>query len=256
MTNILAATNHVVNNFALPCDDKRCHAVYIRPVSTVGERIAEVLKALDISARELDRRSGLAEGHVSLTVARLRKNPNASVELPTLKAIAQGAKVSEAWLINGVGTPDSDDVQSLSDSHKSELRNRAGWAEAERLARQEHPDWPEWVWEATATSSPFEAPVVTVGLVLDVARLVMRHRQPPVTGSRAAQSFLRARRRRSFRGRRSTTGIYARDGAGGVGGRTGNVRGGTGRRTRNPSHRSTGRSSGRAAGRQEFERGC
>ena len=80
---------------------------YRRGVSSVGDRIEQILKAKDISARELARRSGLGETQVSVLVARFRKNPHTHVTVETLRAIAQGAGVSLAWLTSGDGSPET-----------------------------------------------------------------------------------------------------------------------------------------------------
>lgn len=178
----------VVNDLVRSSDNHTTRLAKIPGMAGLRERLLDLVERAGGSQRELSRRAGLTEVHVGQIIRRLEKDPAARIEQPTLDAIARGAKVSGAWLSHGVGTPDSDDVQTVSDSHKPELRNLPGWAEAERLARQEHADWPEWVWEATATSSPFEAPSVSLALVEDVARLVMRHRSP------AVQAVVTARR--------------------------------------------------------------
>ncbi len=156
-------------------------------VSSTADRIRTILTDKGWSARELSRRAGFNTPSQLSNVLKNLDRDEGAVEHSTLLKIAQGAGVSERWLVLGVGTPDSDDVQTVSDSRKPELRNLPGWAEAERLARQEHADWPEWVWEATATSSPFEAPSVSLALVEDVARLVMRHRSPTVQAAVTAR---------------------------------------------------------------------
>lgn len=156
-------------------------------VSSTADRIRTILTDKGWSARELSRRAGFNTPSQLSNVLKNLDRDEGAVERSTLLKIAQGAGVSERWLVLGVGTPDSDDVQTVSDSHKPELRNLPGWAEAERLARQEHADWPEWVWEATAISSPFEAPSVSLALVEDVARLVMRHRSPAVQAAVTAR---------------------------------------------------------------------
>lgn len=169
----------VVNDLVRSGENHTTHPVTLPFVTGLRERLLELVERVGGSQRELARLAGLkAEVHVGQMIRRLEKDPAASIELPTLQAIARGAKVSEAWLINGVGTPDSVDVQPVSESHRPELRNLPGWVDVERLGRQEHPEWPEWVWKETGDSSPFDAPVLTLALVEDVARLVMRHQSP------------------------------------------------------------------------------
>lgn len=136
-------------------------------------------------AKALGAAAGLeSAAHVGMMKRGTVKAPKAE----TLAKLATAARVSLRWLATGEGTPDSEDTPSVSESHRPELRNLAGWADAERMARQEHPDWPEWVWEATATSSPFDAPqVVTMATVEDMARYLRRHQAAPVTPEREAR---------------------------------------------------------------------
>lgn len=116
---------------------------YRRGVSSVGDRIEQLLKSKDISARELARRSGLGETQVSVLVTRFRKNPHTHVTIETLRAIAQGANVSLAWLTTGEGSPDSDDTArtpSTTEDPEPIMANVPGWAEVERADSEEHPD--------------------------------------------------------------------------------------------------------------------
>jgi transcriptional regulator with XRE-family HTH domain len=59
-------------------------------------RIREMREHLGISARELDRRAGLAEGHTSLIETGTR-----GVEAKTLAALAGALGVSLDWLVLG-----------------------------------------------------------------------------------------------------------------------------------------------------------
>lgn len=71
-------------------------------VENLRDRVRLVLERTGWSQRELARQAGLAGSHISLIMTRLGEN----VRPETLRAIAAAAKVSEAWLITGRGSPD------------------------------------------------------------------------------------------------------------------------------------------------------
>lgn len=75
-------------------------------MSTVGDRILWILAQRRIGQRELARRAGLRGAHIGVIINRSRKNPAASIENPTLAAIARGGGVSLRWLATGQGSPD------------------------------------------------------------------------------------------------------------------------------------------------------
>ena len=169
----------VVNDRVQTTDKHTTHPAKIPGMTGLRERLVSLVERAGGSQRELSRRAGLTEVHVGQIIRRLEKDPVARIEQTTLDAIARGAGVSAAWLSHGVGTPDSTDASPPApEDHRPVLRNLAGYADAERLAREEHPDWPEWVWEETARASTFDAPVATLALVEDIARLVRRHKSP------------------------------------------------------------------------------
>ena len=68
-------------------------------VSTIPERIREILALREWNERELCRRSGLSEAHVNKLVQRKAGRPSAE----TLVKIAEGASVSLLWLMTGDG---------------------------------------------------------------------------------------------------------------------------------------------------------
>lgn len=59
------------------------------------------------SQSEWSERAKLARTHVNTLMKRLAKAPHARYEVQTLHAMADAARVSRAWLVDGVGTPDS-----------------------------------------------------------------------------------------------------------------------------------------------------
>jgi hypothetical protein len=108
----------------------------------------------------------LTEVHVGQILRRLKVDPDASIESATLRAIARGAKVSEAWLLTGKGSPDdADDVRPY-EAHsvtpramgvrdrvvtygtdRPFWRDLPDWPQLLAAAKLEDPDMPEAVWE-------------------------------------------------------------------------------------------------------------
>lgn len=75
-------------------------------MSSIADRIEEILAARDIKTRELARRAGFStETQLANTLARLRKKPLA-VQVDTLAQIAEGGGVRLEWLLTGAGPHD------------------------------------------------------------------------------------------------------------------------------------------------------
>lgn len=72
-------------------------------IEHMGQRLREAREAIGISARELDRRAGLTEGHTSL----LEGGRNMEVGTAAKLAIALG--VSLDWLVFGDSRPTNND---------------------------------------------------------------------------------------------------------------------------------------------------
>lgn len=69
-------------------------------VMTFGERLAHARRAAGIdSARELDRRIGVAEGYTSLLESGARSNPSGKVVVQYATVL----DVTAEWLVNGAG---------------------------------------------------------------------------------------------------------------------------------------------------------
>lgn len=91
--------------------------------TTLAERIEWILKTRGISGRELARRAGLREPHVSVALRRLRENPSADIEAETLRKLAKGGAVSARWLLTDEGKPDDADEAEA----QVRVRHRAEW---------------------------------------------------------------------------------------------------------------------------------
>jgi hypothetical protein len=107
MTTGVVSTTVVVNNGG--CDNKGAlndsgsRLGYPEGVETLADRLEWFIEDRGISERELSRRSGLQEPHVGLIIKRIKKNPKATVEQPTLIALAKGMGASLEWLATGKG---------------------------------------------------------------------------------------------------------------------------------------------------------
>jgi hypothetical protein len=76
-------------------------------VTTLLQRLEWLVNNRATSQRDLSRKAGLSGPHVGTFMARLRKDPSATVETETLMAIARGGQVSFDWLATGKGSPDA-----------------------------------------------------------------------------------------------------------------------------------------------------
>ncbi len=155
MSTEILTSNDVVKTVA---GDFVTHPAHHPVCMALRERIEQTLRRLGVSQRELSRRSGLTEVHVGQIVRRLEKDPEASIELPTLQAIARGAGVSLAWLLTGQGSPDADDTArgpSTTDDVTPVMANAIGFDDAYQRARQDHPEIPEHGWRAMVEGGPY-----------------------------------------------------------------------------------------------------
>lgn len=112
MTTMVLARTMVVK---AACGDERSHVRHAGDVTTLRERLQWILADRKISQRELARRSGLNDSQVGTTMTRLKANPNAEIERPTLVAIAKGGQVSLAWLATGEGQPTGGELVVMRD---------------------------------------------------------------------------------------------------------------------------------------------
>lgn len=129
------ATNVVA---AEPPPSAPAPSIQAEPHGGVGREIAKRLRVLlmrsAFSARHLSKSAGLSDAHLSLLIRRLDQKPDADVEVGTLIAIAEAAKVSVAWLVTG-----RDDAlgQRLCDLG-------AQWDEMAEEIEESYPAIPRW----------------------------------------------------------------------------------------------------------------
>lgn len=72
----------------------------------IAERIAALPHLLGIDKRELDRRSDLKEGHVTVLLRRLRDGGD--LESTTITKLAKGGSTTDEWLMSAIGQPPRD----------------------------------------------------------------------------------------------------------------------------------------------------
>lgn len=166
-------------------------------VSTIADRLEEVLRVRGLGSNELSRLAELSEGFVSHAVTKSRKNPNADINGAKAVKIAKAAKVNLEWLLTGEGprdisppdlhpVPYSLPVRSTSIVAEGELRLRfsagesptfvfgslVNWPELREGAARMRPNHPAWVWERVASAPLFLAAEPSAAMVAEVADLV------------------------------------------------------------------------------------
>lgn len=143
-------------------------------------RIRQVLAARGWSERDLALRAGLkSDSHVSLILRRGTRRTSSE----TLRKIATGAGVRLEWLMNGDlpmdesavaeelhGTAPTDD-----DPH---MANRTGFSGALAGARMLRPSYPDYVWDAVATSDPMVVLPLSPAMLADLADLLAKYVTP------------------------------------------------------------------------------
>lgn len=95
MTEQIDASRIIVNAFSLRS----------RQMPTFADRIREILAENQWPARELGRRAGLAETHISAML-----KPDYDPRLSTLAAVADAAGVTLQWLASGALPKHRDDI--------------------------------------------------------------------------------------------------------------------------------------------------
>lgn len=95
MTSTLAAANELVKTLVV---DSVSRGIYASGMDSLADRLRKILANLNISERELARRSELSHSHVNLILRQFTANPNASIEVATLEKLAKGAGTSVAYL--------------------------------------------------------------------------------------------------------------------------------------------------------------
>jgi hypothetical protein len=72
-------------------------------LDTIGSRLLHIQQLTGVSAREFDRLANRPEGHFSIIVHRLRKNPESKVDLDVAADYCAAAGVPLEWLAKGEG---------------------------------------------------------------------------------------------------------------------------------------------------------
>ncbi len=159
----------------------------------VADRIRQILRDRGWSERELARRPGFATPSQLNGILRNLDPDEGAVERATLKRIAQGAEVSERWLLLGEGGPADDDVArgpSVHESVRPHLGNAIGFEDALAEARRREPKIRPHAWEAVAGSSRYILRgIVTPEDIIKLARVAEELADPArVEAALAAQT--------------------------------------------------------------------
>lgn len=99
----------------------------------ISARLRGLLLKREMSARFLSKAAGLADAHLSILMRRLDQNPDAEVEVGTLIALADAAKVSFAWLVTG-----------RNDAQGERLCDLPDWGRYVDFIEENHKSVPRW----------------------------------------------------------------------------------------------------------------
>lgn len=82
----------------------RCSdAPYVPPMSTLAERIEALVAKSGLSKRQFSIKAGLGETHISTILRRLKEDPESTVEMATLEAIAKAGGIPVIELVDNTG---------------------------------------------------------------------------------------------------------------------------------------------------------
>lgn len=120
----VVATTYDVNNKVLTNDQRATTLVAVgKEKEDVSTRLAQLRKWADISAREVDRLLGRAEGHTSL----LEAGRTSGIEAKTVSVMAELFGVSMDWLFSGIGAaPRPADVKKTIELAQKQQHPRTG----------------------------------------------------------------------------------------------------------------------------------
>lgn len=140
----------------------------------VADRIRKILEEHRWSERELARRSGFATPSQLNGILRNLARDEGAVERATLKRIADGAGVSERWLLLGEGSPADDEGETRGAGPRDGGRplTAIGFDDALAEARRREPKIRAHAWEAVVGGGPYILRgIVTADDVIKLARV-------------------------------------------------------------------------------------
>jgi len=144
-------------------------------VSTLGERIAHVLRLRKLSASALSQSAGLGRSHVGqLQSGKLGKRPSDE----TLRRIAEAARVSLRWLATGEGAPD-DPAEAPPVVVPKPLEETEGWSDLVATAKRERPDIPAWAFAEVGRWCLVMDRGLSAAMLASLAGSVQSHFPPP-----------------------------------------------------------------------------
>lgn len=160
---------------------------YHRRMSTVSDRIREILARKEWSARRLSVESKLTPTHVSQIIRKFDAwkpgDDDPRVETGTLREIARAGGVSASWLITGEGSPEPTQDEPSADPGDHDvgqdadpvLRNLPGYDKLLRSAQTLAPEIPRKLWDYLGTTRPWLTGRLTPGALVDLAKVVWKH---------------------------------------------------------------------------------
>lgn len=161
---------------------------YSVPMETLADRITQILEKRSWSRRELARKAGLAETHVSLILKKFQEDPNASIEDKTIRAIAHAAGVSAAWLQYGSGDPGWPDDEPapapevpVTDQVPPAYEQIPGYHAMEAQARVIEPSNPEWAYGQFRRANPLRDASVPLSAasIAAMVKVIATYGTPP-----------------------------------------------------------------------------
>lgn len=164
-----------------PCRDKSLSPGTLADVTTLGDRIQYILDRVPSpsgekwNAKSLSQAAGLpSDAHVGM----LKRGTVKTGRGDTLAKIASAARVSLRWLSTGEGSPTDDDNESRApggESSEPKFANIPHWDHIRATAKTLEPSIEDWALDIVAQSHPMLTAPLTPGMVVDLARVVMKH---------------------------------------------------------------------------------
>lgn len=155
--------------------------------STLYDRIRWLIDYRKVTQREFSEGAGQSAGYIGAYFTRVQKNRSAgagtgdaTINADVLAGIVRGWNVSAAWLLLGVGTPD----EAFATIPAATFASSPRWGYLVTTALALEPSTPQWAFDVIAGwPAPPSTVALSVGLVLDLARVVMRYYPPSVEPS-------------------------------------------------------------------------
>jgi hypothetical protein len=158
----------------------------VRPEwQTLADRIRWLVDYRHTNQRTLGEKAGHSIGAIGgylsrVATARAEGKPDATMGSDILAGICTAWNVSPAWLLLGIGQPDAD-AQPLPTPAQPTFADAPSWPYTVSTATALEPSLPAWAFEVVGTwPAPPEGVTLSVGLVVELARVVTRFYPSPI----------------------------------------------------------------------------